>query len=131
MSTRRHLLAGAAGALAAGVSMPVVAKVAYGDIPSTRPDAELIAVCAEFDACERRTAIIHSTGPDCVMDDGEAGLASAPFFARMELLLDRMDELRATTPAGIQARAHCLAQHGGHGQYDFGARDTMVGRLLV
>ena len=49
----------------------------------------------------------------------------------MHVLLDRMDELRATTPAGIQARAHSLALHAGHGQYSFDCNDSMVGRLLT
>ncbi len=99
--------------------------------PVQHLDAELIAVCAEFDACERQTSIIHGTGPDCVVDDDEANVVSAPIFARMHVLVDRMGELQATTPAGIQARAHSLALHGGHFGYDFGAQDTMVGQLLT
>ena len=42
--------------------------------PQPHPDADLIATCVEFDACERQTAIIHGTGPDCVVDDNEANL---------------------------------------------------------
>ena len=126
MSTRRNLLTAAM----ASVMLPgaVVASVRPSGAPA---DAELIAVCAEFDACERQTNIIHGTGSECVVDDDEARVVSAPFFDRMSVLLDRMDELRATTPAGNQARAHSLAQHGGHFQYDFGCQTTMVGRLLT
>ena len=97
---------------------------------AVHPDAELIAVCTEFDACNRQTCIIHGTGPDCVVDDDEANAVSGPIFARMGVLLDRMEDLRAATPAGIQARAHSLAQHGGHGGYSFDCGDSMVGRLL-
>ena len=64
------------------------------------------------------------------MDDDEANVVSAPIFARRDVLLDRMDELRATTAAGIQARAHSLALHAGHGDYSFDAEDTIPGRLL-
>ncbi len=126
MTMRRDFLAFTAGAVVTKAVLPLAARA---EAPSA--DADLIAVCAEFDAYERRTCIIHGTGPDCIVDDAEANVASAPLFARMHLLLDRMDELRATTPAGIQARAHSLAQHGGHGGYSFDYPTTMVGRLLV
>ncbi len=49
----------------------------------------------------------------------------------MDVLLDHTNELRATRPAGIQARAHSLAQHGGHFEYDFGCQTTIVGKLLL
>jgi hypothetical protein len=127
MSTRRDFFAFTAGAVVAKTVLPLVARAETVQ----HPDAVLIAICAEFDACERQTSIIHGTGPDCVVDDDEANATSAPVFARMRVLLDRMDELRATTPAGIQARAHSLALHGGHGGYSFDCFDSMVGRLLV
>ena len=130
MSTRRDFFAFTAGAVAVKTVFSLEAQ-AEGGGASVFPDAELIAVCAEFNACERQTAAIHGTGPDCVVDDDEANVVSAPIFAHMHVLLDRMDELRATTPAGIQARAHSLAQHGGHGGYSFDYPTTMVGRLLV
>ena len=133
MSTRRDFFAFTAGAVVAKTVLPLAARaegMTVTVMPPAHPDAELIAVCAEFDACERQTSIIHGTGPDCVVDDDEASLVSAPIFARMHVLLDRMDELRATTPAGIQARAHCLAQHCGSLQYSFDYEDTIPGRLL-
>ena len=120
---RRNLLTAAA----ASVMLPGAVKA--GTVAN--PDADLLAICAEFDVCERQTSIIHGTGPDCVVDDDEADVASAPFFARMYALLDRMKELRATTPAGIQARAHSLAQHAGHGEYSFDYGETIPGRLLI
>ena len=133
MSTRRDFFAFTAGAVVAKTVLPIAARaegMAATTIPSS-PDTELITVCAEFDAHERQTSIIHGTGPDCVVDDDEADVASAPFYARMHVLLGRMEELRATTPAGIQARAHSLALHGGHGRYSFDCDTSMVGRLLV
>ncbi len=118
--TRRNLLAGAA----------VLTAAPGAGQAENHPDAALIAVCAAFDACDRRATIITGTGPGCVKDDDEAEAASAPFYTRMGELLDRMAALRAATPAGIQARAFSLAQHGGEWLYSFGDRDTIVGELL-
>ncbi len=86
MSTRRDLFAFTAGAVVAKTVLPIATRAG----PVQHPDTELIAVCAEFDACERQTAIIHGTGPDCVVDDDKANLVSAPIFTRMHVLLDRM-----------------------------------------
>ena len=127
---RRNLLTTALGSVALP-SAVTAAGISLTGTPPAHPDADLIAVCAEFDAHERQTMIIHGDGPDCIVDDTEASVVSAPIFARMHVLLDRMDELRATTPAGIQARAHSLALHGGDFGYSFDYPDTMVGRLLV
>ncbi len=90
---RRKLLAGAAGALA-GTTLAIGGAVAKGsqvENSTPAPDAELIAVCAEFDALERQSCIINGTGPDCVPDDDEADRVTAPISARMHELLDRMD----------------------------------------
>ena len=128
MNRRKLLRAAAASVMLPGA---VVAEgVSVTGIPSD-PDADLIGVCAEFDACERQTSIIHGSGPDCVTDDADAHAASTPLYDRMAILLDRMDELRATTPAGIQARAHSLAQHGGDGGFSFDCETSMLGRLLA
>ena len=86
MSTRRDLSAFTAGAVVAKTVLPIATRAG----PVQHPDTELIAVCAEFDACERQTAINHGTGPDCVVDDDKAHLVSAPIFTRMHVLLDRM-----------------------------------------
>ena len=121
MSTRRSFLT---GALAAGSVLPVGAALA-----AEHPDAELIAVCAEFDSLDHQQVAIFD-GPTSIPDDDEADAAAAPVFERMNVLLDHMEDMRATTAFGIQARAHSLTVHGGHGQYDFGYVDSMVGRLL-
>ena len=126
MSTRRDFFAFTAGAVVAKTVLPLAARAE----PAPHPDAGLIAVCAAFEAWERQINIIRGTGPDCVVDDDEANVVSAPIFARRDVSLDRMDELRATTAAGIQARAHSLALHAGHGDYSFDAEDTIPGRLL-
>ena len=86
-------------AAVAGVMLPGAVLVSNVRTSDISPDADLIATCTEFDACERKTSIIHGTGPECVVDDDEANVVSAPIFTRMRVLLNRMDELRAMTPA--------------------------------
>jgi len=93
------------------------------------PDADLLAVCAEFNACDVRQRAIYD-GPDAVKDDGKAALAAAPIFARMEVLLNRMEDLRAASSIGIAARAGSLAQHSGGMESSFDAQGTITGRLL-
>lgn len=93
------------------------------------PDADLFAVCAEFNACDLRQRAIYD-GPDAVEDDGKAALVAAPIFAQMHTLLDHMEHLRAATPAGIAARAGSLAQHSGGRAFSFDAQGTITGRLL-
>ncbi len=93
------------------------------------PDADLLAVCTEFNACDLRQRAIYD-GPDVTDDDGKAGQAAAPIFARMDALLDHMEHLRAASPAGIAARAGSLAQHSGGWAFSFDARGTITGRLL-
>ncbi len=120
---RRNLLAvtpALVGLAGAGLGAAVAAP---------NPDADLLAVCAEFNACDLRQRAIYD-GPDAVEDDGKAALAAAPIFARMDALLDRMEHLRAATPAGIAARAGSLAQHSGGWEFSFDARGTITGRLL-
>ena len=130
MNTRRDFFAFTTGAVVANTVLPLAARAGGGERYAS-PDAELIAVCAEFDACDRQVNTVHGTGPGCIVDDTEATTATGPLFTRVGILLDRMDALRAATPAGIQARAHSLAQHGRHGEYSFDCPTTMVGRLLA
>ena len=93
------------------------------------PDADLLAACAEFNACDLQQRAIYD-GPNSIEDDDEAAVASAPIFTRMDALLDCMEHLRAASHAGIAARAGSLAQHAGHWAFSFDERSTMTGRLL-
>ncbi len=121
-SSRRVMLR---TSLALPLAAPAFAAAAF----TTGDDAELIGVCAEFIACDRRQRAIYD-GPDDV-DDDEAAAATAPIFARMKGLLAQMEQLRATTSDGIAARAQSLAQHSGEGAFSFDARSTITGRLLA
>lgn len=130
--SRRALIPALAGLAAAGgafVPLPGVAN------PSA--DAELIAVCAALNAVERqRQTVWGETGTPGALPDDEAEAAAVPLYDRMHVLLDRMERLRATTTAGIQARAHSLAVYeeytdDGRGEvvHDLSAGDTISGRL--
>lgn len=121
MSARRSFLAGAAG-LVVGAGSGLVAV-------ASRPDAELIGVCAAFDAHELAQQAVYE-GPAAIVDDDAADAAAAPHLGRMGELADQMEALHATTPAGIAARAHTLALHAGHGHYSFSYGDGTAGRLL-
>jgi hypothetical protein len=98
-ATRRGLLAVLAGAAATST---IVAPKASSAVES--PDAELIDLLAQFDALERE---IYPDGPlpQTIEAEDERDLAVAPLRARQDALLGRICSMRATTPAGWQARA--------------------------
>ncbi len=116
--------------LSAGPALIGLAGAGF-DVAAAAPnaDADLLAVCAEFNACDLRQRAIYD-GPDAMEDDGKAALAAAPIFARMHTLLDHMAHLRAASAAGIAARAGSLAQHSGGREFSFDAQGTITGRLL-
>ena len=123
-ATRRTLLR-AAPALAIGVAVPVSAA-------NHQPDVELIEACAEYRRTEEQERAVYD-GPNAVWDDDEARVVAAPYSARCDVLLDRLGELRAATPAGIHARAQTLAQHNGAFVFSFdggGAAGRMLAYLL-
>jgi len=122
---RRNLLSAAPAVL----MLPGAGIACAGQAAVPSPDADLLAVCAEFNACDLRQRAIYDE-PDAMDDGGKAGQAAAPIFARMDALLDRMEHLRAATPAGIAARAGSLAQHSGEWAFSFDAQGTITGRLL-
>ncbi len=86
-------------------------------------------VCAAFDAHELAQQAVYE-GPAAIVDDDAADAAAAPHLGRMGELVDQMEALHATTPAGIAARVHTLALHAGHGHYSFSYGDGTAGRLL-
>src|SRR5208283_4292234 len=68
----------------------------------------------------------------CRRRHGAREACRAP-FAREDGAIQRMLELRATTPAGIQARAHSLALMNGHGDWSWdpeGIHGQMLAALL-
>ncbi len=111
MTARRDFLAFTAGAVAAKTVLPLAARaeVRHVSAPSEHPDAELIAVCAEFDRLEQ--AYIDRGGdyePGSPEDDA-AEAERDRLSAAQDPLVARMCELRATTREGQAARARSLA----------------------
>ncbi len=115
--------------LSAGPAAVALVGAAGHAVAAPNPDADLLAVCTEFNACDVRQRAIYD-GPDAVEDDGKAALAAAPIFARMDAVLNRMEHLRAASSIGIAARAGSLAQHSGGMESSFDAQGTITGRLL-
>jgi hypothetical protein len=91
-------------------------------------DTELLAICAEFEAIERRMRAIYD-GPERLTDEAAAEQVRA-LDASLAPLLDRLGELKATTASGIHARAHLLAVHNPNNDYSFDYPDSVAGRLL-
>jgi hypothetical protein len=96
-TTRRTLLAGLAGAAA---TLAVIAPAPA----SENPDAVLLDLLAQFDALERQI-FPGDPLPETIEAEDERDRAMAPLHARQQALLAQICSIRATTPAGWQARA--------------------------
>jgi len=68
------------------------------------PDAELIALCGQFDALERQVHALYD-GPTRIKDEDELDALVAAITDQQKPLLARLCEMRATTEAGFRARA--------------------------
>lgn len=79
-------------------------------VPDRHPDADLLAVCAEFQASETAYNAIYD---DPGADDEACDALANPIAERWDGMLDQMAQLRATTSDGLAARALTLAQHSG------------------
>ncbi len=106
-ASRRSFLGGltavtaSAGGIATGESAPALS--------APPDDAELMALCVLFGVRERQVRALYD-GPVSIADDAACEAAAAALRARQAPLLDRLCALRATTPAGIRARAAMAAQ---------------------
>ena len=99
--TRRLILSAFKGAAFAG--MAVVGVPAEG---SESPDAELLAVVAEFDALERQ--IFPEPPPATLAEEEVWEVWAEPLMARRRACLDRLCELETHTLEGFRARARSL-----------------------
>ena len=97
---RRDVLAltAGAGAAAFGIALPIAAAQA-GD----NPDAELIALCGQFDAMERQIRALYDAHTR-LEDEPALMLAVAPIEADQKLLARRICSTVAVTPEGHLAR---------------------------
>jgi hypothetical protein len=73
-----------------------------------QPDAELIRLCGQFVALEHRMEGFFIGGATPIVDDDERDVARAPLEEEQEELAARMCAMRATTLAGLVARANAL-----------------------
>ena len=91
-------LAALAAALATAAALPALAA-------TTSPDAELIALCDEFNVLERHFLASF----DRIPDDDTRDLANGPIHEAQAELVERMSELTATTIEGFSALAGAIA----------------------
>ncbi|SIQ46196.1 MULTISPECIES: hypothetical protein [Acidiphilium] len=97
---RRRTLA----ALAAGTAAALVAPIAAH---ASNPDAELIALCARFDANERRYLTLY-TDDIPIEDEAARDALAEPIQAEQRDLAERITSYRITTLAGFAAVARSL-----------------------
>lgn len=76
------------------------------------PDAELLALCDEFNEMERQIEVAYSDGPGGINDDNKRDEVLEPVRARQDAILDRMVTIRATTIEGVRARGVLFATWG-------------------
>lgn len=100
-----------------------------GLVAAGRSDAELIGLCAAFDAHELAQQATYEALAK-IVDHDWTDAAAFLHFERMDVLVDEMELLHAVTPAGVAARACSRALHAGHGHYSSDYNDGTAGRLL-
>ncbi len=98
-TSRRGLLYGSVAAALATAATALPAPAA-----TAQPDAELIALCDEFNVLER--AYVASF--DLIADDDTRTLANGPLHEAQEELVERMATLTATTIDGFAALAGAI-----------------------
>ncbi len=105
LSARRAFLA---GGVAATVSAAVMASVESATgAPSVGPDAELIGLCADFDALERRIDALFEGVSALEFDAADA--AACVIEVDQRQVLDRICALTPATDEGCRAVARSLA----------------------
>lgn len=94
----------------------------------TNPDEELIMICAEYEAAERKIEALFK--PEDI--DQDHAIRSMDSIIEEELgpLLARMEEIHAQTPAGIYARARAMATNNLGFAFSFDEEGTVPHRLL-
>jgi len=98
-------------------------------VPAGHPDTLLLALCAEFIACDVDNKD-KGEGPNAIADDDEYEAYSAAACRRMSALSVRLLEMPVHTVDGVHGLARCLAEHNGDGQHSFEYPGTITRRLL-
>ncbi|MCU4161741.1 hypothetical protein AiwAL_16810 [Acidiphilium sp. AL] len=103
-----HHLAG----LAAGVAAVLVAPIAAAAAPNA--DAELIALCARFDALTRYKGAVMAIPGLTIAEEKERDRTLAPLRAEQERLLDQITDtdMAAKTLEGVKARYRMIMLYG-------------------
>lgn len=104
-TTRRALTLGAGAFASVGLTAGAAAAVA-DIVPGSSPD-ELLALCAEFDAHERRYQAICERATTAEQERLDEPVLDA-LRDQQEPLLDRICALPCITPAGLAALANSL-----------------------
>jgi hypothetical protein len=114
--SRRALFASGAGLALIGsaAAVPSLAK-GIGNDDTLCPDAELIRLCAQCDALQVKIDALWQGDPTRGMSLADArtfeaarDLDQQPFHDAQDPLLERICDLRASTPQGHAARARTL-----------------------
>lgn len=118
-------------ALAGGAVLALLgATVATAAIPEANPDAELLRLCAEFDALERRVQAALN-GAITIEEDEHAEKLAQAHGVEQKPLLNRMCALPCTTAAGAAAlAASLLLWEGGEVQLEDDLHANTNERLL-
>lgn len=93
------------GIPAAVSTLPLVGRARAS---GPHPDAELIQLCAEYEAIEDRIRGLYE-GAVPIQDERELDRAVEPLSAEQEALLLRITRVPATTIPGLHARIRLLA----------------------
>ncbi len=101
-STRRHVLSALTGVAFTGTALAIAAPSAASD----NPDAELLAVLAEFDALEKQ--IFPNPGPATIEEEEVWEVWAEPLMVRRKDCLDRLCEMETRTLEGFRARVRSL-----------------------
>ena len=112
--SRRSLLVGAVPGLIAG-------NVRLAAATAAAPDAELIAVCADFYADKAEEVRINALPAYGFLDPRELAIEeqTSQLIYRMDRLLMRAADLPATTPDGLRAKATLLKRTLPHAAQNF------------
>ncbi len=117
-SSRRQIGASTLAALCGAAFAGAVVLPDPGEAfpPPASPDAELIRFCAECDALQGQVDALwadrmtHLSNAEQIAIEHVRDAKQQPFLEQMDPLLERICEMRATTPQGHAARARTLLQ---------------------
>ena len=127
--SRRRTLFSAASSVVIGSGITAGLAVSVADLVPVNPDADLIRLCREMVDLELAYRAIYD-GPNAIPDDEGARGATSGMVDRIDAIVTEIEDLHATTAAGVLARAHTLAVQNGDFGSSFDWPETVIGRQL-